>query len=470
MNDKKIFRSIGFLYPAKIELVGQVQMFLLVILATLFAGATALQSAAQDGDSDPRIRWRIEVPGRALTNYVTTAPDGTIYVNSDDRLMAIDPDGNLQWEVLNTSNRESRPINVRADGSLVVGGLGFGQVTALNSDGSLLWAYNSSANRLLAGPSVGPDGNVYVVGDDLGTFSLDGTGNLRWIGDYYNSTDQNNSPIIFDSSRFYAGLAGFTPSVGLKVYDQDNGEEVWSTASLGIPWSGHPVLDPSGRVIGPRFPTWVQALDPEDGSLVWSAHHPGMVNFLLNQPKVGTNGVVYTSDRSGADLWAINPDGSTRWYHPHGPDTMAKVSISPDDAVIVTQGLTSDNQTGTAARWFRGYDATNGDFLWQIDLPDENGISPFFPGFDVAFTPDSRTAYITTSYFPAAGNYGYLYAIDIGTVIYGDVNLDGVVNLLDVAPFIDRVSTGEYQAEADINQDGTVNLLDVQPFVVLLGA
>lgn len=53
-------------------------------------------------------------------------------------------------------------------------------------------------------------------------------------------------------------------------------------------------------------------------------------------------------------------------------------------------------------------------------------------------------------------------------VLVGDVNQDGLVNLLDVAPFVDRISTGTYQPEADINQDGLVNLLDVEPFVALL--
>ncbi len=50
----------------------------------------------------------------------------------------------------------------------------------------------------------------------------------------------------------------------------------------------------------------------------------------------------------------------------------------------------------------------------------------------------------------------------------GDINQDGVVNLLDVAPFVDLISNGGYQVEADLNQDGDVNLLDVSPFVTLL--
>ena len=45
----------------------------------------------------------------------------------------------------------------------------------------------------------------------------------------------------------------------------------------------------------------------------------------------------------------------------------------------------------------------------------------------------------------------------------GDVNNDGAVNLLDVQPFIDALSNGDFICEADINEDGVVNLLDVGP-------
>jgi len=55
-------------------------------------------------------------------------------------------------------------------------------------------------------------------------------------------------------------------------------------------------------------------------------------------------------------------------------------------------------------------------------------------------------------------------------VLLGDVNLDGAVNLLDVAPFINLVSSGSFQAEADINGDGSVDLLDIDPFIALIGA
>ena len=52
--------------------------------------------------------------------------------------------------------------------------------------------------------------------------------------------------------------------------------------------------------------------------------------------------------------------------------------------------------------------------------------------------------------------------------VLGDVNQDGLVNLLDVGPFVDLISSGQFQLEADTNQDGQVNLLDVALFVKLL--
>lgn len=50
-------------------------------------------------------------------------------------------------------------------------------------------------------------------------------------------------------------------------------------------------------------------------------------------------------------------------------------------------------------------------------------------------------------------------------LLLGDVNCDGDINLLDVAPFVDLISNGTFSEKADMNQDGTVNLLDVEPFI-----
>ena len=52
--------------------------------------------------------------------------------------------------------------------------------------------------------------------------------------------------------------------------------------------------------------------------------------------------------------------------------------------------------------------------------------------------------------------------------LLGDVNCDGIVSLLDVGPFVELITNGDFSAKADINEDGAVDLLDVGPFVTLL--
>ena len=61
-------------------------------------------------------------------------------------------------------------------------------------------------------------------------------------------------------------------------------------------------------------------------------------------------------------------------------------------------------------------------------------------------------------------------ALPATTVLLGDVNLDGIVNFLDISPFIQRLSNQVLQAEADVNQDGVVSFLDISPFIMILTA
>lgn len=52
--------------------------------------------------------------------------------------------------------------------------------------------------------------------------------------------------------------------------------------------------------------------------------------------------------------------------------------------------------------------------------------------------------------------------------VLGDANQDGVVNFLDISPFISSLSASGYLNEADTNRDGVVNFLDISPFIDIL--
>jgi hypothetical protein len=60
------------------------------------------------------------------------------------------------------------------------------------------------------------------------------------------------------------------------------------------------------------------------------------------------------------------------------------------------------------------------------------------------------------------------FLIQLEPFVLGDVNCDGIVNLLDVQPFVALLVSGAFSFKADINQDLRVNMLDVGPFVALL--
>ena len=108
----------------------------------------------------------------------------------------------------------------------------------------------------------------------------------------------------------------------------------------------------------------------------------------------------------------------------------------------------------------------------QFEIVTVNGTFPPNAGF--AGLPEGATVGtfdgldLNISYVGGSGNDIVLTAVDPVTTLYGDINLDGNINLLDVAPFVTLLSINQFQEEADVNIDGNVNLLDVAPFVTLL--
>ena len=50
----------------------------------------------------------------------------------------------------------------------------------------------------------------------------------------------------------------------------------------------------------------------------------------------------------------------------------------------------------------------------------------------------------------------------------GDVNGDGVLNVLDVVIVVNMILTGVYQDSADLNGDGVCNVLDIVALVNLI--
>lgn len=150
------------------------------------------------------------------------------------------------------------------------------------------------------------------------------------------------------------------------------------------------------------------------------------------------------------------------------------------ERTMAAASATSDGKIAVGGTWGFGVPASFGNgLIWEEELgtmtPREYFESKGVKGIPANYNFNFVAAVSANGkWFAGWGGTGAIanqsWAVCIGgDILLGDVNLDGVINLLDVAPFVEQVASQEFLAEADTNQDGLVNLLDVAPFVEILG-
>ena len=379
---------------------------------------------------DHRVLWQFRVDGYSLGRRVDIGPDGTLYTSDFSGLYALSPDGELLWFTPGVGG--GRPVTFGADGTIYTGS---SLVTALNPDGSIKWQFDNPRPGLdlAAGPNVGPDGNIYAAQDTdsdpdaLGVFALDPNGNLLWsTGMEYpmiSLRGPSYTDILFADDRMYITIyRRLSRPPTIRTYDFD-GDLLWYTGDLAYAVGGSPKIHPNGNLIVNWAQVGMQSISP-DGDLLWIREHPGDGQLLLS-PDIGADGTVYVADWSGPDFWAFDGGGDTLWLGPQpGYDQILGIGISPDQNQLIVGG----SATFGVPHWVRGYDANGtGDFLWQVDLPDENGLNQT-AGSLGTFSDDSRVVYFVTS-FPSDANYGYVYAVD--TSLSLDCDGDGVLDIDD---------------------------------------
>ena len=142
--------------------------------------------------------------------------------------------------------------------------------------------------------------------------------------------------------------------------------------------------------------------------------------------------------------------------------------------VVIVGGLSASlsNSTGRIA-------------LQQPDAPDALGVIPNVVVDEVVYDdllpwPDADgsgqslerddfegNGSFATSWIAATPTPG---AFEATPFLLGDAGLNGVVNFLDISPFISLLGSGTFLDQADVNRDGMVNFLDIGPFISLLSA
>ena len=84
--------------------------------------------------------------------------------------------------------------------------------------------------------------------------------------------------------------------------------------------------------------------------------------------------------------------------------------------------------------------------------------------FSVNSAADITATQVMLAVWPVHHEYAVkelFFPVTLGSSLVGDVNADGLVNILDVVLLVNMVLSDEYNASSDLNNDGVINILDV---------
>ena len=284
-----------------------------------------------------------------------------------------------------------------------------------------------------------------------------------------------------------------------------------------------------GTLISPNAVLGVQHLAPAPGvkfefypnndpnstpfeAFVVSSHQIGStdLNIAILDRNVDASIAVYnfaTTEYSGDPPVAIiNPDGTTSYQTFINPDVSIAgqrtlvfgISAGDNPSAATEQAVGENLVLGFAENTVFGSLTDNDTIVFQRDAPESSNFlthESYVQGGDsgapnflittqgnrselLLLGPNSfRLDAADPTVFQSSGvTYMGNQVEEINTIltahaiepaILGDCNFDGVVDFLDVSPFIVTIALGDFLEQADINQDGVVDFLDVSPFIIL---
>lgn len=361
-----------------------------------------------------RVRWRFQVDAPYINGRPGIGADGTIYsADLNGHLYALTPDGGLRW-IFNAApaGPVRQSVDVGADGTIYFAS--GNALYAVNPDGTQKWrvADQISFRPVKAGPNVGPDGNVYAATDDfpqqgLGFFVVSPAGQvLRNTPGFF---EGDNTPFFareffFGSNRIYHTLNNQNNPDGALSFHQLGGAFLFERSALN---DRNPALAPDGTIYAVIPPTTafsnsnLRAYDPNGNTL--RTFFGENTNFLTT-PDVGADGTIYIG-RNFNLIAALNPNGSQKWQYT-GTGILDNPTVNPQNSVVVIGGY--DNN---APGFVQGINASNGQSLWTVTLPEENG-GFVRPSARPKFSPNGAIVYVGMSLSSTSPDvYSYLYAI-----------------------------------------------------------
>ena len=242
------------------------------------------------------------------------------------------------------------------------------------------------------------------------------------------------------------------------------GVEVGNQADFGVTFGGVPLTEvqTSSDFSGSEFSS-IFFLDGATGE--------GEIVVTTGSGATTGNGPgIYAVALSGAELGFETSGALGDGEAVNGNLTGTLTGISENAYImsVFTDQNQAGDQTVQGLMQVSVFSGLNGD---QIGSAVSIVASGFGTGSDILLTFNDLGVNNSNADFNDRSNAVYASFAEASSseTLIGDVNTDGVVNFLDIAPFIGVLSTpGSFQAEADINEDGVVSFLDIASFIGVL--
>jgi hypothetical protein len=308
------------------------------------------------GPSTGSLKWQFLLPSKVVSASPVIGTDGTIYMSNGQSgsggVYAINPDGTQKWLYPGHSG-DSAPA-ISTDGTVYMPG--YRKFNAINPDGTLKWTYQAQNVFNYSSPTIGQDGTIYI-GCGIDLLALNPGGNLLW--QYRVGEDINSTPAVaLDGTIYVRGTTDYLCAVNR------NGSQKWKL-NLGSNPSGYgmsPVIAADGTIYtngisiysyGPDYPDFeyntLYAINP-DGSTKWiyNAISPGGVSGIGTLvPALDLAGNIYLGGKVN-DIWstsaffALNPSGILLWsYEMPQTDYFGKSSPAVDVNGVIYFGATN---------------------------------------------------------------------------------------------------------------------------------
>jgi outer membrane protein assembly factor BamB len=203
--------------------------------------------------SDGRVEWSAGI-GTSQWGAVTLLTDGTILFGSRGRLLAVNNQGETQWQYPALSPEATvRNGGLPPPGSFFVStgvtpgpdrlllvGEGRDHLSAIGQDATLRWDFKSrGVNMNTASPVIATDGTIYFAHADCHLYAFDSFGSKKWDVDLHDY-DPSTPVLASDGTIFVAG--------GRDLYAVSPAGKVIAKVSVGGSVVSSPTLAPDGTI------------------------------------------------------------------------------------------------------------------------------------------------------------------------------------------------------------------------------